>query len=63
MNLSAAVSSLTAGAMCLALASHNGFKALYVLAAGLSALAGAINLFDCFKAWHSDDESEKRGFD
>jgi len=49
--------------MCLALASHNGFKALYVLAAGLSFLAGAINLFDCFKAWHSDDESEKRGFD
>ncbi|BAL01745.1 hypothetical protein OBV_45460 [Oscillibacter valericigenes Sjm18-20] len=59
MNLSSAVSSLTAGAMYLTLALQNGFKALYFVAIGLSFLAGVINLLDYFKARHSDDESGK----
>lgn len=45
--------------MCLAMASRNGFKALYFVAAGLSFLAGVINLLDYFKARHSDGESGK----
>jgi hypothetical protein len=59
MNLSSAVSSFTAGAMLLAMASQNGFKALYFVAAGLTFLAGVINLLDYFKARHSDGESGK----
>lgn len=47
------------GATCLAMASQNGSKALYFVAAGLSFLAGVINLLDSFKAWRSDDKSWK----
>lgn len=44
------------GATCLAMASQNGSKALYFVAAGLSFLAGVINLFDSFKARRSDNK-------
>jgi len=58
-NLISATGSFAAGVMCLSMALQNDFKALYFVAAGLSLLAGTINLFDYFKARRSDDESGK----
>lgn len=55
-DLISAVGSFVMGATCLAMASQNGSKALYFVAAGLSFLAGVINLFDSFKARRSDNK-------
>ncbi|WP_312615204.1 hypothetical protein [Oscillibacter sp.] len=60
-NLISAVGSFAAGAICLTLAWRNGFKTLYLVAAGLSVLAGDIKLLDYFKARHTDEKSKKKG--
>lgn len=60
-NLISAVGSLAAGAICLTLAWRNGFKTLYLVAVGLSVLAGVSKLLDYFKARHTDERSEKKG--
>lgn len=51
------------GVICLTLAWRNGFKTLYLIAAGLSVLAGVIKLLDYFKAWHKDEKFGKKGFE